>query len=88
MYDGQYLVCKDIVEEYWTDYLRYLKKKSQKDEEQFKKRQEVLKALEPACKAIAGVEEVQSACEPVYANYKYYDISLSGFWNWYITEKL
>lgn len=86
MYDGQPIICKELIEEHWLEYLSYVKKRSDEDMELSKKRMEALKDIEPSHPSLGSqLAAVPATYEP---GYRYYDLGISGFWNWYITTKI
>ena len=82
MYEVQPMICKEIVEEHWLEFLGWVKQVAEADEERQKKRQEALKEIEPdAARSL-------TAKEPDIGRYRYYEVSVQQFWNWYITNKV
>lgn len=86
MYEGQ-LICKDLIEENWLEYLAYVKKCTEEDDERLKKRQELLgeAGIEPSYNNT--IQEAKLATVGSLGR-RYYDTSLNGFWNWYIAFKI
>lgn len=86
MHDG-IIICKDIIEENWLEYLAYAKKCADEEEERFRKRQELLgeAGIEPSYNNT--IQEAKLAAVGSLSK-RYYDIGLNGFWNWYITFKV
>ena len=80
MYDNQTVICQEIVEANWVEYLAYVKKTNDEQEENRKKRMALLQEME--------LELSPSNIASAYPDKRYYDISLMGFWNWYIENKV
>jgi len=82
MYDQQY-ICKDIIEENWIEYLKFVKDRTLKEKELAEKRIEVLREIDGLQPSVSNL----ATAEKVVDNY-YYDFSTNGFWNWYIANKI
>lgn len=86
MYEGQPLICKEIIEDNWLEFLAYIKAVSDKELERQQKR---LKALEGLGDSdVVGLGNIHAAKEPTDYDRRYYDINLNSFWSWYITNKV
>ena len=86
MYEGQSLICKELIEENWLEFLSYVKKISNKELERQQKRLEALRALGEF--ELVSSSNIAAAKEPSGYDHRYYDINLSSFWSWYITNKV
>lgn len=87
MYEGQPLICKEIIEENWLEYLAFVKKQSDDELERQKKRMEALKEIDGAEPAYGLAEKAVNTVSD-YPSNRYYDISVHSFWNWYVTNKV
>ena len=85
MYEGQLIICQDVIEEHWLEFLAFVKKRTLEEKECAKKRQEALRGLEGDCK-LQSLSSVSEAMPD--RDYYYYDVSINSFWNWYITNKI
>jgi hypothetical protein len=86
MYEGQPIICKEIIEENWLEYLGYVKKQADAELERQQKRMEALKDIdnEGYSRGLGMVET-----KPDYpGEHRYYDININSFWSWYITNKV
>ncbi len=85
MYEGQPIICQNIIEENWLEYLAFVKKRAEEEMERQKRRQEALAEIEQTERnALSNVAEKAE----VARDYHYYDLGISGFWNWYISHKI
>lgn len=85
MYEGQTLICQSIIEDNWLEFLKYVKARSDNEVELQKKRIKALEGVEgvgPSHSNLVGAVQVSQD------DYRYYEISLNSFWNWYITNKV
>jgi hypothetical protein len=85
MYEGQTVICQKIIEENWLEYLSWVKKCSDEELERSKKRMEALKDIDGVQPSISNLDAVQKAD---IGSYRYFDISIQGFWNWYVINKV
>jgi hypothetical protein len=88
MYEGQTIICKDVIEDNWLEYLAAVKKQYGEEEERNKKRMEKLAEIDDgAVNTPLGALNSAKMAEPGL-NRRYYDISINSFWNWYIENKV
>jgi len=93
MYEGTTIICKEIVEENWLEYLAFIKSRALEEDARSEK---VRKAIETVAEAtrnsVTALEQQKVAGAYEQGSYRYYDVyydvSLNSFWNWYITEKV
>lgn len=85
MYDQNNIVCKDIIEENWLEYLKFIKAErgKQKNLEEAR-RKEILKNFVDGDQNYQGTSTI--GC--VGADNAYYYPDLGQFWNWYIDNKV
>jgi len=90
MYEGQPIICQSIIEENWVEYLRFVKEQAAKEDERSRKRQEAIAKVEATEGVPSGCLPIEQAAEkmadPGYRHY--YDLGISGFWNWYVSTKV
>lgn len=86
MYEGQsVLICQNIIEDNWLEFLAFVKKRADEELERQKKRVEALRGLEgtePSTMNLVAVREAGAD------DMRYYDINVNSFWNWYIIHKI
>jgi hypothetical protein len=91
MYEGQPIICQSIIEENWLEYLRFVKEQYEKEQERSRKRQEAIAKVEATegisgGRGLVGNEVAEKVTDPSY--HHYYDLNISGFWNWYVSTKV
>lgn len=87
MYEGQQIICKDIVEEHWVEFLTYNKKRMLAEQERHKKRQAALAEIDLPDGGLLGQSNI-AVQKMMVDEPRYYDISLGRFWDWYIAHKI
>jgi hypothetical protein len=86
MYEGQTLICQNLIEDNWLEFLSFIKKQSDEEFERNKKRMSKLAELDDAPDLYPGSLATEPQKMP--DGYRYYDVSVNTFWNWYITHKV
>lgn len=88
MYEGQPIICKELVEEHWLDFLKFVKQESDKDIERQIRRMEKMAEVDAEFSTVGKLQGNLVSTEPSYPEHRYYDLNLNTFWSWYISTKI